>query len=473
MRRAHAVVLGGGWAGMLAAGALSQRFSRVTVIEADTLPTGPRRRPGLPQARHGHLLWSGGARAVESLLPGTLDRWVAAGAHRIALPTDLVYLSAEGWMQRTEEFQYILTCGRDLLDWVVRRRVLADPAVTLHDGVRCTGLLGDASRVTGVRLGEGPLGSGRALRADLVVDSTGRGSRAPRWLAGLGLPEVRERQVDAGAAYASRVFRAPPGLDGAFPLITVQADPRSAGPGRTATLLPIEEGRWLVTLSGTRGGEPPTDGREFIDFARGVRHPVVGEFAALAEPAGPVYSSRSTGNRRRYFEDLSRWPDGLVILGDAVACFNPTYGHGMSVAARGACALRDALDSPGPAFGWSGRVQQAIADAASSAWRTATSQDIRYPGAVGPRPRLAVRMLQRYADRLVRTAGSRQIAAEALFEAYTLSGSFARLAAPRVVLSTLLGRAEPPTSEPPLTSAELAWLRPGRAPADRRPRGMD
>jgi hypothetical protein len=34
------------------------------------------------------------------------------------------------------------------------------------------------------------------------------------------------------------------------------------------------------TLSGTRGGEPPTDRREFVGFARGVRHPVAGEFAA-------------------------------------------------------------------------------------------------------------------------------------------------------------------------------------------------
>ena len=64
--------------------------------------------------------------------------------------------------------------------------------------------------------------------------------------------------VDAGTVYASRLFRSPAG-DEPFPVISLQADVHAPVPGRTATLLPIEDRQWLITLSGTRGGRPTGD----------------------------------------------------------------------------------------------------------------------------------------------------------------------------------------------------------------------
>ncbi|MBT2543305.1 FAD-dependent oxidoreductase, partial [Streptomyces sp. ISL-44] len=213
------IVLGGGLAGMLAAAALAPHAGQVTIWERDTLPEGPVSRRGAPQARHAHVLWSGGARAIEAMLPGTHVRWSQAGARRIEMPSDLVMLTAKGWVQRqppsSRRSQYMIVCSRDLLDWVVRRQVLSLANVTVR---HCTaeGLLGDAGRVTGVRAAEG----GTPVPADLVIDATGRGSRAPRWLSDLGAPAVPEAVVDSGLVYASRLFRAPLDADAAacFPL---------------------------------------------------------------------------------------------------------------------------------------------------------------------------------------------------------------------------------------------------------------
>ena len=52
----HAVVIGGSLAGMLAARVLSDHFDQVTIIERDRFPDEPISRPGLPQARHLHVL---------------------------------------------------------------------------------------------------------------------------------------------------------------------------------------------------------------------------------------------------------------------------------------------------------------------------------------------------------------------------------------------------------------------------------
>ncbi|GHF30469.1 hypothetical protein GCM10010218_09700 [Streptomyces mashuensis] len=447
--RHHVVVLGGSLAGMLAAAALVP-YADVTVVERDRLPGGPAPRRGLPQARHVHLLYSGGARAIESLLPGTQEQWLRAGARRIPLPTGLVTLTAQGWLRRWPEMQYAIACSRDLLDHVVRRQLLALPGIGLLDGTEATGLLGSGRRVTGVTLRDGGDGRERTLEADLVVDASGRGSSAPQWLAALGFPAVPEQAVDSGLAYATRVFRAPAGTE-EFPVVGVQPDARQPVPGQSASLVPIEDHRWMVTLSGTRGGHPSKAGEAFIPFARQVRHPIVGDLITMAEPLGDVHVTHSTVNRRRLYEKAEAWLAGFLVLGDAVATYNPIYGQGMSVAAHSAAALRAALgrrDLREPGFARA--VQRTIGGIVQSPWELATGQDIQYPGAIGTQPPAAARLLRGYMDRLMLTATGRAATCHALLDVLTLSAPVTRLMEPTVAIGVLRGPRLPLLQEPPL-----------------------
>ncbi|MFC3574050.1 FAD-dependent oxidoreductase [Streptomyces yaanensis] len=449
----RAVVIGGGMAGMLAASVLST-YADVTVVDRDVLPEGPEPRKGLPQARHVHVIWSGGARAMEQLLPGVTDAWLAAGARRIPLPTGLVSMQPRGWFRRWPEMQFMIACSRDLLDWVVRERVTRSERVTLLQRSELLSLEGDASRVTGVRV-RTPDDEERLLAADLIVDASGRGSRASVWLEALGVPEAPLEQVDSGLAYSSRIFRAPPGTE-EFPLVNVQSDATVPVPGRTTTIEPIEGGRWLVTLSGTRGGEPPTSAEEFETFAReSVRHPVVGELIAHAEPLSDPVVTRSTVNRRRFYEKVKSWPEGFVAIGDSVATYNPVYGHGLSVAALGAVALGELVAEHGlTAPGLARRIQRAVARPVATAWEFATSTDIHYPGAVGKAPGVANRLLGAYVNRLMLTATGRPLVARAFFDVVTLSKPVSELLRPSVAIAVLRGPRRPGLTAPPLTGAE-------------------
>ncbi|MFI0742512.1 NAD(P)/FAD-dependent oxidoreductase [Streptomyces sp. NPDC021100] len=460
----RAVVIGGGLAGMLAASVLAE-VAQVTVVERDVLPDSPVLRKGMPQAQHAHLLWSGGARAIEELLPGTLEKWVLHGARRIPLPTGLVSMSAQGWLRRFGEMQYLVACSRDLLDWVVRDTVLQDSAVTVLQRTELLGLQGTAARVTGVRVRSAE-GAESTLEADFVVDASGRGSCAPQWLAALGVPAASEEEVDSGLAYATRIFRAPAGTEH-YPVINVQSRPRDPKPGQTATIVPIEGGRWLVTLSGTRGGQPTRDADAFEPFARSVRHPVVGELISHAEPLTDVALSRSTVNRRRFYEKIDAWPDGFVVIGDAVATYNPVYGHGMSVAAQGVRSLRDALrrcDLAEPRLAHT--VQTAVARPVAVAWDLAIGQDILYPGAIGKRPGKAANLLGRYVDRLMRTATARPLVTRALLDVMTLNAPLLTLASPAVLIAVLRGPRVRPLDGPPLSREEVKLVT-GQAPAER------
>lgn len=457
----RAVVVGGSFAGMLAAAALASSVDEVTVVERYALPDGPDPRQGVPQGRHAHLLWSGGARAAEELLPGLTARLLGAGARRIAVPADLLMLTSGGWLTRFPEHQFFLSCSRDLLDWVVRDMTAALPSVRTLPGTSALGLRGTRTRVTGVVVGD-PDGGERELAADLVVDASGRSSAAPKWLEALGLPRVRTQIVDSGLGYASRIFRAPAGTDG-FPAVNIQADPRRRVPGLNGTILPNEGGRWIVTLSGTRGGQPTADAGAFEAFARGLRHPVIGELIALAEPLTDVAVTHSTVNQRRLYEKMAVWPEGLVVIGDALASYNPLYGQGMSVAAHHARALRRHVRGQ-PGAGLGRRVQHAAAAAVTAAWALSSGQDLRYPEVKGEPPGPAAAVMNRYTDRLMRTATLRHTVACALFDVMSLSSSQNTLVRPDVMASALSPFRTAPAPNPPFTAAELAALPGPRKP---------
>ncbi|MEW1639866.1 FAD-dependent monooxygenase [Streptomyces sp. NPDC093801] len=459
--RRRAIVIGGGLSGTLAAAALREAVDTVLLIEHDELPDGPRPRRGLPQASHAHLFWSGGARAAETLLPGVTSRWLAAGANRVPIPSGMVGFSAQGWYRRwNAETHFLIACGRDLLDSVVRDLVLADGNVEVLHRTRVEGLTGSASRVTGVRIRTAD-GREETLEADFVVDASGRGSRAPQYLEELGVGPVLERSIDPGLVYASRVFRAPEGAT-PFPVVVVMPDPHSGRAGQGATILPIEDGQWMVTTMGTRGGEPTGRAEDFEAFARGLRHPLIGETISRLEPLTGVAVSRSTRNRRRYFEDVKNWPERFVVIGDAIAAFNPVYGHGMSVTAQAALALRNAVAAHGIDVPRLARhVQRTVAKPVSAAWELAVGQDVFFPGLQGGGPRRKDRLLAAYVNRLMETSCGDLTMVRDVTDVTSLQAPLTTLVKPRVLLGALRGPRRPPLAGPPLTCRELDLMRGG------------
>ncbi|MGW1759100.1 FAD-dependent oxidoreductase [Streptomyces mirabilis] len=451
--RRTAVVIGGGMTGMLAAAVLAD-FADVRIIERDVLPDGPHPRKGLPQARHAHVLWSGGVKALDDLLPGIVDQLVDQGAHTPRIMTDLVSKAPSGqWFRRFTHARHTsLLCSRDLLDAVIRTRVLRDDRITLLQQTELLALLGDGDRVTGVRVRADQ--SETSLSADLVIDASGRASRAPVWLRELGLPPVQERTVDAGIGYASRIYRAPGSAADGFPIVNVQADPRRI-PGRGGIIVPIEGGRWLVTLAGSRGGQPSSDNDEFMPFALSLPHPVIGELLENAEPETDVITTRSTANKRRYYERAARWPDGFAVLGDAVAGYNPVYGHGLSAAAQSVIALRHVLrrqdlGAPGTAR----RVQKAAARPVENAWSLAVGQDVFYPDASDQPPTRLERTLAAFVDKAVDAGSRNPHALRILLDVMSMEKPPARLLMPDMLALVYLGRKTPPLEGPPLTEQE-------------------
>lgn len=459
----HAVVLGASIAGTLAASVLAHHIGpsgTVTIVDRDQLPDGAEARTGVPQGRHAHVLWSGGARLIEAILPGTLSRLAEAGARRIGVQSDMLLLSAAGWCERFPETQYMIACGRPLLEAVIRSQALRIPGVAVLPYTDVISLAGDARRVGGVRVRSRADGTETVLDADIVVDATGRGSGLSRWLTALGVPAPEEEVIESSLSYATRVFQ--PASDAArfFPVVSLHADHRSPRAERNALVVPAEDGSWIVSLSGTR----PPDEVGFAEFAARMRHPIVAQMIATAEPLTPVYVTRSTTNRRLRYERIPAWPDGLIVLGDAMSALNPVYGHGMVAAAQGATALGIVLDRHGLADGLARAAVRAIAAAVDDAWIWAASQDMRFPEsrAITTDPRLSSQVgdRARFADILQSIATRDRDVNAAMVDVMSMSVPLSRLESPDVVSALRRARLQPPLGGPELSAVEVDALAP-------------
>jgi 2-polyprenyl-6-methoxyphenol hydroxylase-like FAD-dependent oxidoreductase len=452
----RAVVLGGSLAGLFAAAALARHVDRVVLVERDRLPVQPQWRRGVPQARHAHNLMTGGHQAMSRLLPGIRDELVAAGAVSVRMPADMLLLTAGGWMPRFSAPLEMLTSSRELIDAVVLRRVRRDRRIEIHERTEAVELVPapDGSGVRGVRVRsrEPGCGSGwsavRELPADLVVDATGRTSRAPEWLPALGHPAPEEQVVDARTAYATCVYAPPVGHRADWRCLLLQPTPDAP---RQGIINLIEGGRWMVSLSALGGVRPPTDQEGFLDYARTLRSPLLWQVLRDARPLTPISRSGRTENRRRFFERLPTWPDGYLVLGDAVCALNPSYGQGMSVAAQTAVALDEALAANRTVRGTAAGLRRVVARAVHPAWQIATNADLAYPWA--PRDLdLRTRVAIRYLYRILAVCPASEAASRVLLDMNQLVSPPTAVFRPRVVAAAVRGPRRAPAGPPLLGS---------------------
>jgi 2-polyprenyl-6-methoxyphenol hydroxylase-like FAD-dependent oxidoreductase len=389
------VVLGAGMAGLLAARVLADSYERVTIVERDRLPVGSAQRRGVPQGRHVHGLLPSGSNVVSELFPGLLDDLIRAGGTKLEDYTRFHFRpDGDHRISPAVRLPPIYQPSRPFLEAGVRDRVRQLSNVDLKEGYDVVGLAADSTRrrVVGARVA-GPTGVEEVLAADLVVDTTGRGTRTPAWLAELGYqaPDVDEVVIDV--RYASRLVRLAPG---AVPetLTVIGATPQR--PGGMA-LVAYEDDTWMFTVTGFAGHHPELDYGWMVDYAAELAPPHMVAALRDAEPLGEVASFRFRANRRLRYDRLRAFPEGLLVFGDAMCGFNPIYGQGMSIAALEALALRDCLRRGDR--GLARRFFRAAAKPIGVAWQLAVGADLSLPQVEGPRT-LPVRLVNAYLRRV-------------------------------------------------------------------------
>jgi 2-polyprenyl-6-methoxyphenol hydroxylase-like FAD-dependent oxidoreductase len=349
---ARIIVLGGGVCGLATAMMLARDGNDVTVLERDADPVpgsldeawGGWQRRGVAQFRQPHYLLARARHVLDEQLPDVRDALVAEGARRFD-PLCTLPPSIEDRAGRPGDERFVtLTARRPPLERVFARAAEAEPHVEVRRGVGVTGVL------TGPSAGDGALhvdgvrtAAGEELRADLVVDAMGRGSKLPAWLLAAGAAPVHEEAADSGFIYYTRYFR------GTLPEFRA---PLNTPIGSISILtLPGDGDTWSVTLYASTGDRPVKQLRHPDRWSAVMASLPLHAHWAEGEPLGGVVAmSGITDRHRRLAPDGRPAVTGVALVADAAACTNPSLGRGISLGLMHAAALpavvRSHVDDP-------------------------------------------------------------------------------------------------------------------------------
>jgi 2-polyprenyl-6-methoxyphenol hydroxylase-like FAD-dependent oxidoreductase len=390
----HAVVIGGSLTGLMTARVLADHFDAVTVLERDHIDAHPTLHKSIPQGNHLHGLLLGGQQVMASLYPGFIEKLATLGAVRCRAATELAFylptgkaFSVTGTVREPRDLGFDFTChSRGLLEYCVRQCTLEHTNITFASESTVQGLVYIDGRVRGVRYHQS--GEAHSLATDFAVDAGGRGSHVPRWLTELGFQAPEETTIGVDIAYASTRFRVPEDYDEPERLLVFIGPPPDFPNG--AIMEVIENNTWHVTLMGRFGDYPPHDAAGFLAFAKALHTPKLYNLIKDAERVTDITSYRFPRSVQRHYERLTSFPEGLLVLGDAISSFNPFYGQGMSSAALQVQTLQQLLtESAAESRGLEGLALAFFPQAAEiivTPWTLTAIQDLAYPQTQGERP---------------------------------------------------------------------------------------
>jgi 2-polyprenyl-6-methoxyphenol hydroxylase-like FAD-dependent oxidoreductase len=342
------IVLGAGPVGLTTAMLLAQDGHEVTVLEKDR--QGPPatgleaweswERKGVAQFRQAHGILPGCRHVLEAELPDVYDELVAAGGRRYNLTSALPGVSRGGPAEPGDERFDLITARRPVLESAFARVAEDTPGVKILRGLSATAPITGSGPAAGIPhvLGVRTSDDG-SIDADLVIDAMGRRSRFSEWVRDAGGRAPYEESSDTGFAYYTRHYRS---RNGSVPEFRGFVFTTLSTFG--VLTIPADNTTWTIAVVAMAGDQPLKALRHNEVWERVVRSiPHIAHWLD-GEPVTDVLPMAGVMDRyRRFVVNEQPVVTGMLAVGDAWACTNPTAGRGISLGLTQAVLLRNAL----------------------------------------------------------------------------------------------------------------------------------
>src|SRR3954454_17240084 len=313
------VVAGGGVAGLAIGLAVGRSGHEAVVLERDDVTAGDSplaalddERKGIPHYHQPHAFLPRGRRELADWAPDVLAALHDAGAEEQDVSAQL-----RGPAEPGDEDLVYLWVRRPLIEWALRRAVVAQDGVELHSGVRVAGLEVEGDRAVGVALEDGEV-----LRGDVIVDALGR-YRPPA-----GWPRAPAEGTDSGAVYYCRYFELAAGAEHLpAPLLNPRGDlgymafNTFRGDNRTYSII-------LLTPSADRELRMLRYEDVWMQACRQMRPLDVSTSPDHGRPITAVMPMGGLANVDRTVPPPVR---GMAVVGDGFCHTDPAFSYGLSL----------------------------------------------------------------------------------------------------------------------------------------------
>ncbi|MEM7017577.1 MAG: NAD(P)/FAD-dependent oxidoreductase [Pseudomonadota bacterium] len=353
----HSILIAGaGISGLFASIALARAGYTVKLLEQDTAPPQADaneafdiwQRRGVGQFRHSHAFLARLVNLIQEHYPDLYQSFLDAGARSLMFKDSLsTSLRKKYTPESGDEQLTLLSCRRTTLELVLREYVEQLPNVDVQHCTAVKGLVtrggDDGLTVCGLQVEQdGQVDA--EIRADVVVDATGRLSLFPSWFKALGV-QIPEEKNDAEILYYTRHYRLREGM----------SEPERGDIPANGDLgyikygvFPADNGRFSVTIcipqQETELRRALREGEQFDKICNtfpGLKPWLEPE---RAEPVDNVYVMGDIRSRyRHYIKDEKPLALNFFAIGDALIRTNPLYGRGCSLGMVQAHLLAEVL----------------------------------------------------------------------------------------------------------------------------------
>lgn len=414
----HAIIIGGSVSGIVTAAYLKKHFRRLTIIESDDVLnevlmtsstdellnyrlslTSPSTigRSNVNHCYQIHILQGEGRNILSKLFP-TLEKklveqcgaWVCSLRNRFRFVIGNVSLHRE----KIDDFEWFCL-DRFTLETMLRREFIEQ---TEHDQIKwltnatVQRLIVDrtTNQVLGVEYRDKmSIDSLKSVRADFVVDCSGKWSKSNQWLKDQLNIDLEEEQLDTGLQYLSFVVeRQRTGRECIDSFVVGGLSAHAPLHNVGFLTMPIRRVESKensfdflsnISIHCFNRIVPPTDSYEslieWVEEHLPINYSILLRSSQLLSPM-IVY--RDNNDRRRYPERLKKaWPKGFILLGDSMCSFNPKNGQGMTYACRLARVLDQIFNENHPIDRLSWIYNRRSSSLTNQCWLISTTNDWR------------------------------------------------------------------------------------------------
>jgi len=298
------------------------------------------------------------------------------------------------------------------LEFTIRQRLLKNhPNVKIMENCTAKRLVVEDGKVVGLCYEDRSTSEEVTLYADLVIDCCGRAQGLTmKTLEEMSIPLPRTVEVTVNCGYSSRIYALPDDWREHHDFLSVFCPPEAPLEQKLSLIFPLEGQRIMAAAGCWHGdvvGYPPTDEQQWLKYIESC--PINDAYKVIKDlkPLTALKPYRFKSSYRRMYEELTHFPEGLLVVGDAICGLNPLYGQGMMVSVLEAQCLyhvfshhRSITKSDGNLSGIFREYFKSVSFILDPAWQRSVSSDLMFPETTingSQLPRFVLSLFAKYA----------------------------------------------------------------------------